>query len=305
MIKIVELFSCVLLLINSCGEGNNKIAVTEDVIESKTMSDFIMPYNVNSPTKSFELSKDLTEISGLTFSSTSKKLLAINDEQGIIYVLDPESGTITDEIKFGKSDDYEGIASHDGYIYITESNGNVKVIKEKSKSKIIEFNDRLSSRNDIEGLCYDPVSQTLLLAAKGDSETEGNTKNAKSIFTMNINNGAVRKKPYVQIHMKDSLQSIYSKDDSVIRGSISSLFRKYGPSGIAISPESNLIYLLSSNSKTLTVLDHDGVIKTIIMLDKKLHAQPEGITFDEEGNLYISNEGKNGIAMLYKYSRSS
>ena len=41
------------------------------------------------------------------------------------------------------------------------------------------------------------------------------------------------------------------------------------------------------------------------MLDKKLHAQPEGITFDEEGNLYISNEGKNGIAMLYKYSRSS
>ena len=43
MIKIVELFSCVLLLINSCGEGNNKIAVAEDVIESKTMSDFIMP----------------------------------------------------------------------------------------------------------------------------------------------------------------------------------------------------------------------------------------------------------------------
>ncbi len=53
----------------------------------------------------------------------------------------------------------------------------------------------------------------------------------------------------------------------------------------------------------MTILDHNSSVKSIILLDKNVHAQPEGITFDMSGNLYISNEGKKGRAMLYKYSR--
>ena len=286
----------------SCGESKIEKKITPIV-----KNDFTIPFAINNPNLSIELPKELTEISGLTFSSTSKKLLSINDEKGVIYVLDAQSGEIVDEIKFGKKDDYEGIASHDGFIYVTESNGNVKVIKEESKTKIIEFNDRLSIDNDIEGICYDTNSGTLLLAAKGDSETEGNTKNVKSIFTMNINNGAVRKKAYLQLNLKDAYETLAAqaqKGSVMQKMSMSSRLKKNGPSGIAIDPTTNLIYLLSSNSKTLTVLNHDGVVKSIALLDKKLHVQPEGITFDERGNLYISNEGKKGKAMIYKYDRS-
>lgn len=310
MIKIVGLFSCVIVLLSSCGEGKSKMAIVEKEIAENTRvekdkNDFTMPYDVNTPTMSFELSKELTEISGLTFSSTSNNLLAINDEQGIVYALDDRSGNIIDEIEFGKSDDYEGIASHDGYIYIVESNGNVKVIKEESKAKIIEFDDRLSSNNDIEGICYNPTTQTLLLAAKGDSETEGNTKHVKSIFTMNIDNGAVRRQAYIQVNIKESYNSLYPESDKdvVSKMSTSARFKKYGPSGIAIEPKTNLIYLLSSNSKSLTILDHNGTVKSIVLLDKNIHAQPEGITFDNSGNLYISNEGKSGHGMIYKYNR--
>ncbi len=310
MIRNVLIFGSVLLLLISCGESKrNEVLVAKEIrgetkvetIENKSS----MPFDVNSPIETFELSNDLTEISGLTYSMQSNRLLAINDEQGIVYALDPNSGAVVDEIQFGKADDYEGIASHNGYIYITESNGNIKVLKEKSKAKVLEFNDRLSGDNDVEGLCYDPFTQTILIAAKGDSETEGNTKYVKSIFTMNIDNGAIRKQAYIQVNMKESYQSMTLGDnDGIInKMATSSRFKKYGPSGIAIDPETNLIYLLSSNSKSLAVLDHNGTVLSIELLDKNLHAQPEGITFDKNGNLFISNEGKKGRPMLYKYSR--
>lgn len=299
-IGILTQIFLLLLLLSGCGDSNSKKEIVK-IVESVSA----VPYDLNNPNQSIVLPNELTEISGLTYSKTSNRLLAINDEQGIIYALNTQSGEVTDEIEFGKPDDYEGIASHDGYVYIVESNGNVKVIKEDTKAKIIEFNDRLSRDNDVEGICYDPSTETLLIAAKGDSETEGNVKGVKSIFTMNIENGAVRKQAYIQVNMKESYKSLYTESSHGVVHEItsSSRFRKYGPSGIAIEPQTNLVYLLSSNSKSLAVLDHNGKVISIALLDKKLHAQPEGITFDSNGNLYISNEGKSGSGMIYKYNR--
>ncbi len=292
-------YSIILLWLSSCGGTKEK-----KVTAPSNASTFTVPFDLNQPSKEMVLDYRLSEISGLSYSSMSENLLAVDDEQGKVFILDNDSGKIIDEIEFGKSDDYEGVASHDGYIYVVESNGNVKVLKEKTKKKIIEFNDRLSKENDVEGLCYDPHTQTILLAAKGNSETEGNTKHVKSIFTMNIDNGAIRKEPYLQVNMKASYMEMRNEDSGVLNKlTKSSRFRKYGPSGIAVDPISNFIYLLSSNSKSLSVLDHEGNIKSIILLDKKLHAQPEGITFDKTGNLFISNEGKKGSAMLYQYAR--
>ncbi len=44
---------------------------------------------------------------------------------------------------------------------------------------------------------------------------------------------------------------------------------------------------------------------TIKQLDKKTFRQPEGICFDPEGNLFISNEGQGGKAniLIFKYLR--
>ncbi len=293
------LYSFLILVLSNCG-GTKK----EKLIVQVNESTFSIPFDINQPSQKMALDYRLSEISGLSFSYESKKLLAVDDEQGKVFVLSAQSGEIIDEIEFGKSDDYEGIASHDGYIYVVESNGNIKVLKEKSKRKVIEYNDRLSKENNVEGLCYNPVTKTLLLAAKGNSETEGNTKGVKSIFTMNIDNGAIRKEAYLQVNMKDTYLAMRNEESDILnKMSKSSRFRKYGPSGIAIDPTTNFIYLLSSNSKSLSVLDHDGNVKTIELLNKKLHAQPDGITFDENGNLFISNEGKRGSAMLYKYDR--
>ena len=80
---------------------------------------------------------------------------------------------------------------------------------------------------------------------------------------------------------------------------------EFAPSGIAVHPKTQNIYVLSSQGKTLVVLHSDGQIAHIEKLEKEIHPQPEGICFDQEGNLFISNEGKeeDGVGKIYKFER--
>ena len=68
----------------------------------------------------------------------------------------------------------------------------------------------------------------------------------------------------------------------------------FHPSGLAIHPKSGNIYILSSKGKTMMILSPEGKIIALEKLNKKIHTQPEGIVFDQDGTLYISNEGKKG-----------
>jgi secreted PhoX family phosphatase len=50
--------------------------------------------------------------------------------------------------------------------------------------------------------------------------------------------------------------------------------------------------------KTLFVLSKEGKLKHIEKLEKEILPQPEGITFDADGTLYIASEGRDGAARL-------
>ena len=43
-------------------------------------------------------------------------------------------------------------------------------------------------------------------------------------------------------------------------------------------------------------------MRHMVKLKKKIHEQPEGIVFAQDGTLYISNEGKDGKAKIYKFA---
>ena len=77
---------------------------------------------------------------------------------------------------------------------------------------------------------------------------------------------------------------------------------KFRPSGIDIQPVSKDIYLLSSDDKMLFVFSYSGTIKNIVNLDKALFNQPEGITFLENRDLLISNEGQNRNPTLLRFN---
>lgn len=268
--------------------------------------DFYLKYSLDKPTAVFEMPPSLIEISGLTYSDRKNILYTINDEKGIIYGIDPLNGNVIDKIDFGRPDDYEGIAYCNGMIYIAESNGNIKVVNEKLSERHAAYKSLLSKDNNIEGAVYDPVSKSILLAAKGNSKIEGDEKMKKSIFSMHITDGKVDDQPYISLNVKDAAEKFQKQDieDSPI-GNARSTYRikQFAPSGIAIHPKTNNLYLLSARGNLLLVTNKEAELLALVLLDQSLHVQPEGICFAPDGTLFIANEGRReSNGKLYSYA---
>ena len=79
---------------------------------------------------------------------------------------------------------------------------------------------------------------------------------------------------------------------------------KCKPSGIEIHPLNQHIYIITSVGKLLIVLDKKGRLIDVAKLPKKLFKQAEGISFDTNGDLYISNEGVSGRGNILKFTMS-
>ena len=67
--------------------------------------------------------------------------------------------------------------------------------------------------------------------------------------------------------------------------------RGFRPSGIAKNPVTSEWFIISAVNKLLVVTDHNWKIKETCFLNSNIFNQPEGIAFDDKGNMYISNEG--------------
>src|SRR3989442_673922 len=64
----------------------------------------------------------------------------------------------------------------------------------------------------------------------------------------------------------------------------------FHPSAIAKNKKANEWYILSAVNKILVILDDKWKVKEVHSLDPSIFHQPEGIAFDNDNNLYISNE---------------
>ena len=128
------------------------------------------PYNLNAPTNKINLPTRLGEISGLTLLD-SLHLGLVQDEKGIVFLHNLETGQPEKEIPFGKNGDYEGIATVGETIWVVRSNGALyKVNKLGNPNQTTQYYPTfLEQVNDVEGLCYDQKNHRLLLACKGAS----------------------------------------------------------------------------------------------------------------------------------------
>jgi uncharacterized protein YjiK len=72
-------------------------------------------------------------------------------------------------------------------------------------------------------------------------------------------------------------------------------------SGIAIHPKTNDIYVLAASTNSLLILNQSGRIIGLHKLSNKIFEQPEGITFDDECNLFIASEGIKKKAKIFKF----
>jgi uncharacterized protein YjiK len=263
-------------------------------------------YNLNNPVKTFKLPKDLDEISGLVYHK-DQTLLAVQDENGLIFAIDSESGEIKRTYGFGEDGDYEGITLAGDQVWVLKSNGNLtrlKKLEDDAPRKV--FKTHLSKLNDTEGLAYDVVNNRLLVVCK---ESPGKKiKKARAIYGFDLSTHKLSKTPVVLIDLKKVRKMLdasrVAEDDGEVAGILAG--EKGGvilkPSGIAIHPVSGDLYLLSTVPQLLLILSATGRIKSVNRLNPERFEQPEGIAFDECQNLYISNERVRHSANILKFS---
>ncbi|NWF50803.1 MAG: SdiA-regulated domain-containing protein [Ignavibacteriaceae bacterium] len=258
---------------------------------TQTEKSWLSRYNFNSADQQkYFLDNDLREISGLALS-VDGRLFAHNDEKGVVYELDEENGKIIKKFRIGKETvrgDFEGLAIATRAFYIITSSGKIIEFTEQKNNGYSDyriFDTGLISDFDVEGLCYDSETYSLLIACKGIAGK--NLKGRKAIYSFSLTEKKLLKQPRFLISL-DDLKKKYG-------------LKNFSPSGIEIHPSVKTIFVLSSDSKSVLELSRDGNVLDCRKLNSDFHPQPEGITFLNDRTMVISDEGGDGKAILTFY----
>ena len=271
---------------------------------------YIFPYTLRTPSQVVELDGSLNEISGLSMAYRDTKLACVNDELGKIYLLNTTDGKIQQEIPFWKDADYEGIEIKGTDAYVVKSSGTIYEVKHfgTEGQEVTKYNTALGKVNDVEGLCLSSDKSQLLLACKGQAGIDGQNVESKNIYAFDLSTKTLDTLPYRQINRLE-VNTFLNKQTEIPK--LEKLVEFFdpshpsftlAPSGLAIHPKTGNFYLISSVGKVFMVLDGEGKILYIEKLSKKIHPQPEGICFAQDGTLYISSEGKElGVGRINKF----
>ncbi|MEO7982498.1 MAG: SdiA-regulated domain-containing protein [Bacteroidota bacterium] len=233
----------------------------------------------------------LLEISGIAWDSKNNIFLAVSDESDKLFIVDREYMSVKEELKFGDKGDYEDIALLNGIPYILRSDGTITKFKMDSTGANLPGLDigtiKLPTPNDFETIYADPGRNALVIICKNCKSDDENSVSAFAFYPDSIG---------YDDHPLFVLDAKKIKELSPVKTS------KFQPSAAAIHPISHKLYILSSASKQLVITDLDGKIEAVYRLSPKLFPQPEGITFQSDGDMFISNEGlKSRKATLLKF----
>ena len=303
----VSKYIILLLLVLSCILNSCLSEVKQGNPELKR---FGFAYNLSSPDSVYYLDDNLLEISGISWYGDNK-IACVQDEQGIIYMFDTSEGRVTGSYKFGKNDDYEDIAVFNDTAWILSSKGTIYKVTDftDEKLKVTSYSTLLSAKNNSEGLAYDLSDNSLLIACKNQSSITGHEKftGFKAIYRFRTTDNNLIEYPEFLIDLEqfnDYEETMYFKKVSLKLAIKLNLVDNAGfqPSGLAIHPFNDEIYVISATPGMLIVMDRSGDVRNILPLDKRIFKQPEGICFSPEGDLYISNEGNNGRGNILKFN---
>lgn len=252
-------------------------------------------YDLSKPIK-YNMHINLTEISGIAFRhGKSDSLYAEEDENGKVYYFKLGDKKIS-ESKFAKSGDYEDIAICNNYVIILRSDGSLfsfpfNQVRNKQIDGVKKIKDVLPA-GEYEGMYADEKTNRLYILCKHCSD-EKNKITTGYIFQLQTD-GSVKPAGGFSINVKIIEQ---------LSGNKKGAFR---PSALAKNENTNEWYIVSSVKKMLVVTDAGWNVKNVYPLNSTLFNQPEGIAFDNQHNLYISNEGdlvSAGNVLKFNYTK--
>ena len=236
-------------------------------------------YNLGKPEK-FSMSESLLEISGICFhNGNSDTVYAIQDEEGRLFrvkwgVKKPLNA------KFGKKGDYEDVAIVNDKVVVLKSNGQLFTFPFDQSTweepdSVVEYKGQLPA-GEFEGMYGDESTKRLYVICKNCVDDD--KKHAVTGYIFQVSD-AINFAGNFQINV-DEIKNYAGK---VKRG--------FRPSGLAQNPITKDWFIISAVNKLLVVTDSSWKVRDAYPLSGNIFNQPEGIAFDKQGNLYISNEG--------------
>jgi hypothetical protein len=253
-------------------------------------------YNLNAPVKIF-MPDALTEISGLAFHNGKANMIyAEQDEEGKVYYFNPGDIHLM-YTKFDKKGDYEDIAIIGKQVVVLRSDGALFIFPFNQIGKPIAASvqkwDNLLPAGEYEGLYADEKESQLYVLCKHCSDEKTSKSGGGFIFKL-LPNGSLKQSGQFSINVRE-IEVLLSKKKV-----------QFHPSALAKNPKTNEWYILSSVNKLLVVADAGWKVKAVYPLNSSFFLQPEGIAFDNQNNLYISNEGdktEKGTVLKFNYKK--
>ncbi len=293
IISQLLLLSCLTLF--SCGNPTDKS--THSTVVRKVNP---VGYDLANPDRVAILPPVLFEISGITvIDSTS--VACVQDENGIVFIYDLVKNEIRDHFTFYYPGDYEGIAGVAGSFYVLRSDG---TIFETRPHQSPDYTQQISSAGgppaEYEGLCYDSRHHRLLIVPKSNPGKEYGDRKKHPVYGINlISDNPVWEK--VQEFDLPAIASYASENNIKIPDEKRELNLRV--SDLAIHPLTGMLFVISAANRMLCVFKEDGTLHYLERLDKELFNLPEGISFHDNGDMLISNEGSNNPAsiLLFRY----
>lgn len=255
---------------------------------------YVLDYNNPSEVvvnKKWTLPDELEEVSGI--SHVSEHIMAcVQDEEGIIFFYNLEEETVDRKINFAEQGDYEGIAVADESIFVVNSTGTLFEIKnfKYEDFEVVTHKNFLTDDYNIEGLCYDKANNRLLLACKENPDHRGNFK---SVYAFYLKTKQVAREPVFKLTYDNPIFDNFEEDKD------EKLFRT---SEIAIHPKTKDIYLLDGVIPKILILNKHWEGKELLILDPDSFQQPEGLSFNANGDMFIANEGDLKAANILQVS---
>jgi uncharacterized protein YjiK len=282
------------LLFNSCSNSNGE--------------NDSFPYKLSKPDEKYTLPEKLKEISGIIMNDNGN-IFCVQDEKGNVYEYELKNEKTVRTIEFAGKGDFEGITRNGNTIFVLSSDGDIYQVNGVGTTRYSVDIHRtpLDARNDCEGLCYDPSSRKLLIACKAWSGIEKNFDQYKSVFAYDPYQKKFDTVPALTVNLEKLKQKLSAGDKfQSLSKEISSQWQGkdfFKPSDITMHPVTGNYFIISSVNNLLIETDKKGNILFAKGLPPDDFRQPEGICFDKQLTLFISDEGRSGKGNILMFRK--
>jgi hypothetical protein len=243
------------------------------------------------PADLWELPKALQEISGLAVDSAGR-IFAHDDEQAIIYQLDPTTHRVIKRFSFGLPavrGDFEAIAIVDRQVILTTSDGVLYAGREGRDGESVPYVTQATGIGrdcEVEGMVYVSTGRALLFACK-EPRTQALAGHL-AVLRWSLDRKALDPRPWIFLRLSGITRQLKRQG--------------FHPSELARVPGSDHYLVLSGREHAVAEITPAGAVVAVAHLRRRDHRQAEGLVFAPDGSLLISDEGagRRGTITVYR-----